>query len=546
MELLCLLCQGNAGESREVNKMVMYINRSERNTDFWAASTPKEVGPGTYALPITSARAASVPFSVGTLRSSSHLILNEGKPGPGAYDPNTRRSSSPNKIGSSSFISKQPRLAPNAPGSSVFCFPSSFKNPGPGSYEVRGKHHKIKNKKPHVRTVVVYPTGASIPSSDKPISAQAGEVTQEVSPNTYTPQDSLTYKKAPTADFGRSKYKRRLFEPTIGHDNTLPAYDVPGPGAYTAAEISSKLKGTSAFVSKSIKPSQAKVPAEKLTPGPGAYEAAYGLSDKIPYNYNPIFERSIPRKDDWRNDYEAPYTAPFRTDVPPVGLYNPGTDQESIKRKILTGDAEARKKQHGFGSTQGREGLLKETSPGPGHYKPGLAEVPLTAYKRPIGGMSPRRHEFDVIKEVPGPGTYDIKKVRPVYSRHSVFKSITKRFNKPKTAGPEASLAPDEWKPHTNRSVDFGYYSEQPSFDARSPRKNEQFHSPHQGPGPGKYSAPQIHQGGAKFDHAQRFDTFGTYRQKPGTSSEVGPGAYALEEGFVKKSYNSVIESSNA
>lgn len=46
--------------------------------------------------------------------------------------------SSPNKkyikAGFSNFISKVPRLAPNAPGSTVYCYPTSYTNPGPGSY----------------------------------------------------------------------------------------------------------------------------------------------------------------------------------------------------------------------------------------------------------------------------------------------------------------------------------------------------------------------------------------------------------------------------
>jgi hypothetical protein len=393
-----------------------------------------------------------------------------------------------------------------------------------------------------VRTVVVYPAGASIPSSDKPKNAPE-EPPQEIGPNSYNPQDKLTYKKAPTIDFGSSKYKRKLFEPTIGVDNTLPAYDIPGPGAYTSGDPVAKAKGTSSFVSRSKKPYQAEVSVEKMTPGPGAYEAGYGLSDKVPYNYNPIYERSVPRRDEWRNDYQAPFTAPFREAVPPVGAYNPSTDLESSKRRVLSNDAQTRKKQPGFNSSQSKEYSFKELSPGPSHYKP-TQQAPV-AFSRPIGGLTPRVSNFDTIKEVPGPGTYDIKKVRPILSKHSVFKSTTKRFDKTLAAGEDVSLPLDDWKPHTNRSADFGYYHSQLSFDSRAPRKNDVFHTPHEGPGPGQYAPTISTPGGPKFDHAKRFDNFGTYLQKPATTDNVGPGAYASEESFVKKSFNSVIETSN-
>jgi hypothetical protein len=390
------------------------------------------------------------------------------------------------------------------------------------------KHNK---KRPKAKAVMVNPIGASIPSSVKPFSSIVEEEPQEVSPNTYTPQDYLITKRAPVVDFGKSTNKRS-FKPTVDATPSLPAYNVPGPGA-DSSKTPMKGIGTSSFVSKSKKNFQAT--SETSSPGPGAYEAGYGLSDKVPYNYNPIYERSPPRRDEWRNDYEVPYTSPSRAMVPPVGAYSPGL--------VVHSNSEPKKKRlPSFGSTQAKHSFSKELSPGPSHYSPS-EPLPLN-HRRPVGSVAPRVSEFDVIQEVPGPGAYDIRQVRPVLRKYSVFESSTSRFLNPKTSSHDHNLSLEQWKPHTNRSADFGPYSKHPSFNSVAPRRTEEFFSVPESPGPGRYSPPLKAPTGPKFDHSRRFGTFGNFLKKPVTSEDLGPGAYSTTESMVKKSFNSVIETS--
>ena len=136
--------------------MSTWVVRSPRQTDFWKEKTPGEVGPGTYNLNATDSTLSSglAPFLVSSDKStaqSANVTYLELKPGAGSYEldksfKESQQKKPRSKSGFTPFVSKMPRWAPVAPGSIAFTMSTVIKNPGPGTYEVRGKS-KTKEKK---------------------------------------------------------------------------------------------------------------------------------------------------------------------------------------------------------------------------------------------------------------------------------------------------------------------------------------------------------------------------------------------------------------
>lgn len=109
--------------------MSTWVVRSPRHTDFWKEKTPGEVGPGSYNLSSAGSTLTSglAPFLVSSDKSttqSANVTYMELKPGPGSYELDasfrhtaTAEKKPRSKSGFTPFISKMPRWAPVAPGS---------------------------------------------------------------------------------------------------------------------------------------------------------------------------------------------------------------------------------------------------------------------------------------------------------------------------------------------------------------------------------------------------------------------------------------------
>jgi hypothetical protein len=77
-------------------------------------------------------------------------------------------------------------LAPNAPGANIYNYPSSFKNPGPGYYEVIGETAKKETRYPRTsKDLSVKASSVSIPHTKPPKTAETADKTEVEADWTY-------------------------------------------------------------------------------------------------------------------------------------------------------------------------------------------------------------------------------------------------------------------------------------------------------------------------------------------------------------------------
>lgn len=113
----------------------------------------------------------------------------------------------PNNI----FVTKVPRFCPTAPGSTIFKYPSSIYNPGPGTYYNGFKWNDVGelektrqayNSNKHADLVIKPQSRApSIPSKKIPNHAYSGLGQDTVGPAAYNPKEDQTKHRMMNPDF---------------------------------------------------------------------------------------------------------------------------------------------------------------------------------------------------------------------------------------------------------------------------------------------------------------------------------------------------------
>lgn len=229
-----------------------------------------------------------------------------------------------------------PRWAPVAPGSTQFTMSTVIKNPGPGTYEVRGRSKTAKNKEkkePQIhKDLVVQPVSGppSIPTivrttKDRKGDTYAGRNNDTVGPAFYTPGQVPSKLRSKTADFGKARNDRILWEQTNSKHNKFTARDNPGPGAYDQSVLPPQSQvevvGTASFSSKVKTADQQRIADEKIFPGPGAYSPSQTAKNPISFSNLQGFGSTTYGRDTWKFDKELPFTEPHRLGMPGVGIY---------------------------------------------------------------------------------------------------------------------------------------------------------------------------------------------------------------------------------
>lgn len=301
-----------------------------------------------------------------------------------------------------------PRFCPTAPGSTIFKYPSSIYNPGPGTYYqsfkwnefgLLEKTRQAYDDNKHSELVVKPQSRApSIPSKKVPQTAYSGLGHDTVGPAAYNPSSEQVKTRMMKTDFISSKSQRKVFEPNRMRENTMPSKDNPGPGHYESLNPTEERKDFNAqgqnaiFLSKvpNCKDLKTKQP-DNL--GPGSYEtnpgnqsmmsdghrrinsdAAESQMNSTSYSFmgnrtNKNFLSTTKReKDFWINKIETPYTHPTHFVNPGPGKYNHEKKRDDIKTRLLVEETV----HIPFGSSEERgcmkRGQQKQVVPGPGSY----------------------------------------------------------------------------------------------------------------------------------------------------------------------------------
>ena len=543
--------------------------RASRNTEYWSVPTPQTVGPGSYSSsPLRKALDyTAAPFSSMTARPLSSRAVEETQgsvgetPGPGSYDSTVRHHSThSSNRGSNSFVTTEARMAPNAPGSTVFSYPTSARNPGPGAYNISkplAKKRQITRSKPHSLLFEVIGNPASIPP---PLIPEPESV--PIGPGHYSPSHTYVKPKSTSTDFSHSKDSRRLWEPVNSPFNRLPSRSNPGPGSYdgnstlTDTEIS---LGNVSFASKVKRSHQAKV--IERSPGPAVYETIERpVLDLVK---RPGFGGKVKRGETWRHDLAVPFTKPEKGKYPGVGTYDIDEfcrKEKETKRKNLLYTVIPAVPKAPFLTDQQRDCLIPlqiGSQIGPGTYNPpetingmshnlqiGLGKVTFTSKQARF-----QRQVFEP-RVGPAPGQYENERER-IRGREidPVFKSKTMRFPGGEEATPAVGTyeVRGRWRTKQNRAEDYQHVIPGMSFESSSlrfvspsplsPKKDSDF------PGPGQYqdSLP-LSSKGPGVGKSKRFEGFAGYQQVGVTVPTVGPGRYELRSSLLRKSFNRTME----
>lgn len=370
--------------------MAINVQRAQRRTEDYLvpkAQTAEHVAPGTYAnthnKPDNSLGEGIVPFF-----SLQEKVLNPNKgasaytPGPGAYiGPEVRngtgtKANGDNSLGvsSTSLKSRSKRMAPTAPGSSVYMASSIEKNPGPGTYKTEADSLATKvpkdllNPSKPVLEALEKTTPSMPPQKlgpgQKPETdtggvgdvshlymRHTGEQSDMVGPGEYDPRgEHITQRTMPQTIFHNSRSQRNLFEASVAAGGVVPPKDTPGPGSY---EIKSNLPekdpvdsltevvNSYQFASQSPMAHQTILSPDKVSPGPGQYE----LQAEIDRTVQSARERMGPNERTnfggmsarvgWARDPSHPYKDPYHVHhVPGPGHYaKKGADYPTDPKK---------------------------------------------------------------------------------------------------------------------------------------------------------------------------------------------------------------------
>lgn len=536
--------------------------RASRNTEYWQMSTPQAVGPGSYSSsPLRKALDyTAAPFSSMTARPlSSHALAqtrgSQGEtPGPGSYEAAVRYQSRSGSKGSNSFVSAESRMAPNAPGSTVFAFPSSILNPGPGAYNLAKGLAKKKQSGREKPRPLLFELNSGPPS----IPPQLGTEPTNVGPGQYSPSHACVKPKPASTDFSHSKDIRRLWEPSNSPFNRQPSRSNPGPGSYEGSILSEpeSSSGNVSFISKVRRQKK----AVDRSPGPGVYEVTQRTEFDLVQR--PGFGGKVQRGETWSHDIVSPYTKPERGKYPGVGTYDIDDlhrkAKESKRRSLLYTLVPPPPKAP-FLTDQQRDCLVPlriGLQPGPGAYDPAAQpdtqshNLQVSLGKVTFASKQDRfRKQVFQAREGPAPGQYQASEERPTgKATDPAFKSRTSRFPREGREGPSVGAYEmrGEWRTKQSRAEDYQHVMPGVSFESSSLRFDST--SPISGkkdllPGPGQYLNSSLPLSkGAGMAKSKRFQGFAVYQAVGVTAPAVGPGRYDLQGSLLRKSFNRTME----
>lgn len=347
---------------------------ARRTEDFLHVSqaTGTLVAPGSYEVrsSISEAREAPAPFNTLQERFLRTVSAMQVTPGPGAYDqkPETldaQYSTEGSGLSLAAFKSASRRMAPAAPGSTVFQASTIAKNPGPGTYDPSpsGSTSPRKSKElcgplrpvlevadrttPSIPPVRLLPgqmpdTEAAKADAANLCARHTGMPTDMVGPGEYDPTAKLLYLNTQQTIFHPASKDRQLWEPTVSIESAfrrLPPHDIPGPGAYdvnvgakAVSQDNSEVANTCQFASATKMPYQMIVNPKTMMPGPGQYDmterdlgkAAFLLKERslalgmgAGSHFGSLSERS-----GWTRPVDHPFKDPYNfRNVPGPGFY---------------------------------------------------------------------------------------------------------------------------------------------------------------------------------------------------------------------------------
>jgi Sperm-tail PG-rich repeat len=486
-----------------------------RKTEFWKINTPEKVGPGSYNLQgDNEIKPSSAPFSTTTKRNEP---LKKSEVGPGSYlgvdlwDYEIK--------GASMLLSSSPRMGPFNAGANGFKMLTNVHNPGPGTYETETVKKSSKSSY-HRHSLSIDPSPSSIPSK---------EIKEAViGPCTYNPSYEKVKLSSAATIFGNYQGKRAVFE---------PQQDGPGPGDY----IVEVPKGKSVGFTKSDKNAKNKI----NFPGPGAYEqpTERKIRKEPVESFGVLAKKNIMLSKDPHRPVQVGYS-----EVPPVGTYDTQDKLKAIERlkqKFISYESPIQKPGFNVNSKREMKWVDNPNFPGPGLYTEAHIQHEKTE-SIPFTSKVEKFHKLSTF-ENPGPGTYEREKSKPNTRNLSVFVSNTSRFNKIANdklnvnilgyqPNVEINTPHQGWKSKQNRAFDTVVLKPNLSFESTANRFYNSKKDPNN-PGPGHYEVRPKTVSVKSKRTDQRFGVFENYRPKTGTSQNIGPGSYSVENGR-KKNFN--------
>jgi len=556
-----------------------FTSRAVRNMQLSQATTGDSVGPGSYSHDRHKQITGYAPFGtfserkIGSNPSSQQQGSN---PGPGSYNDvgyGKHIENKPKKaVSGSSFTSKAPRVVAQTAGSSVFKESSVKENPGPQAYSCHKEWAPIKSKplEHHALSIRHTQSGPSIPAHHQSygyeedalgdLQMQAppvkgftgrrgacwdGSDNDQIGPGQYQPEQRNSKQNAPAVSFGISKTSRNC-----GEFNGRAG---PGAGAYDpklTIGASPDRKGSSNFKTKTKRMQYMK--DAKKTPGPGAYgyqdsfqKAAMPLEESIQF-----FGSTCKR---WYEVDEAQsYSAKFAYKTPGPGAYKVGNEMQKKQGKKRTSFLKAG--EVGFASTSSREMGAQEGKmpvPGPGAYSADntkgefVKKIENKLRSRTGAFLSSDERFHNGPMEEMAAIPEEVEKTEPrkneqqKFPKQSNFLSHTERFVEPEPENPAPGTYElrEEWGPkNTTLASNKSFASSAARFNPKEvftgcPLKEV--------PAPGDYD--KITVAAPKEDQHRGFLTTQP-RFKKNKGKQPGPGAYRVQEGMIKRSFNVSID----
>jgi hypothetical protein len=357
------------------------VQRNPRDcTEFFPKGTTSgKVGPGTYANtfnePAKSIEENGVPFeSLQEKELNANKATSATTPGPGAYIDQGEIAQAGDAT--FNFKSRVRRIGPVTPGSSIFKESTIFKNPGPGTHNIKTEWQSVTKELPE-KSPPVLEMSKTVPSippqriapgqgdareSDPDMSAIkmrfTGKGEDLPGAGEYSPAgEHVTHALAPSAcRWTASSSQRNLFEPSGAIENSLPSRLNPGPGSYNSrrpADPESSKDATFQFASKTPMVHQKTFKKEAADPGPGAYLILDKAKD-VTGKENNQFGTTVDRCGWARHSFQQPFTDPYHWGVVGPGHYPEskscfsGSQKEGAKfDSVVNKPAHAHTKFHG-------------------------------------------------------------------------------------------------------------------------------------------------------------------------------------------------------
>jgi len=378
-----------------------------------------------------------------------------------------------------------------------------------------------------------------------------GSADDAAGPGQYQPKVDLAKSSSVAVSFGASKSSRdqgSIFSGRAG----------PGAGAYDpvlVSGVSTDKKGSSNFKTKTKRMQYMK--DAKKTPGPGSY----GYQDSFAKAAMPL-EESIQffgsTQKRWYEVNEAQsYAAPFALKTPGPGAY--GVGDEIKKKQGKTKHSFLKTGEVGFSSTTSRQlgadSKSETLAPGPGSYGGDNSkgqfvhalEKKLRSRTGAFGSSDERFREGPMAaQEESIPEEEETKPNRKnqpqKFPKQSVFLSHTDRFVEPEkdVPAPGAYDLAEDWSLPKNTTL-----ASNNSFASSAARFNpkEVFTGCplREIPAPGDYDKITVDQP-REDGHKGFLTTEKRFKPDAKKLKQPGPGAYRVQEGMIKRSFNVSID----